>query len=698
MSLPNTSTTIPRTLTLAAHHLQQNNLDTARELLQEIIKNHPNHSEALHTLGLTEYQSGDILAAINWIDKAIQSNNQIAIFHANISEMYRQTKQLDSAIKHGIDATKINPDDAAAWCNLGIAYFDAYENDLARQCQFKALKIQHNLVAALNNLGNLSCREHDFQQAVRYFKSALTANPNDIDVLANLAGVYLEKEQPDDAIALLNRARQIQPFHNQTLCNLGCAFIAKEQFQQAIEPINSALALNAAHPETLIAQAQLLQVNHQFEDAEKAALQAFELDSANRKNLCMIAAIYSRENLIEPAQVFYDKALTLEPNDTTALLGKGRAYIQSGDFKQAKTAFNQALPTPDSNISARCQLVQMDRIAADNQHLAALINADKSNTLTSNQRIHLNFALGKCYHDTQQFDLAFQHLLLGNQQKRAKIQYDFTTTEQVFNQIQTIFSADFIAQHHGFGLSSTQPVFIIGMPRSGTTLTEQIIASHPDVYGAGELHYLLNIAHQFNQPHAPFPKNLQSLSPEQTQALAQSYLTQLQKNSAAAQRITDKMPSNFLLLGLIHILFPQAKIIHVNRHPVATCFSGFQQQFAHGQHHSYDLSELGQYYRQYHQLMSHWRRILPSDCFLDIQYESIVEDIENEARRLIQYCGLSWSDDCLDFHRHARPIKTASLVQVRQPIYRTSLASWQHYESQLAPLIKELQRNPTIPA
>jgi hypothetical protein len=229
------------------------------------------------------------------------------------------------------------------------------------------------------------------------------------------------------------------------------------------------------------------------------------------------------------------------------------------------------------------------------------------------------------------------------------------------------------------------------MPRSGTTLTEQIIASHPDVHGAGELPDLMTIAQRdVAGMGAVFPNNIPALDQAGLGAWGADYVAGLHSRAPDAGRITDKMPANFLAIGLIHMMLPNAKIIHVNRNPVDTCLSCFMQLFSSRQEQIYDLAELGRYYVDYARLMGHWRSVLPAGAFLDVQYEDIVADQETQARRMIAFCGLDWNDACIDFHKSKRSIRTASVTQVRQPIYKSSVERWRPYEKFLGPLLDAL--------
>ncbi|MCR4299784.1 MAG: sulfotransferase, partial [Gallionella sp.] len=283
---------------------------------------------------------------------------------------------------------------------------------------------------------------------------------------------------------------------------------------------------------------------------------------------------------------------------------------------------------------------------------------------------------------------AFPHFLEGNKLKRATLDYDPDETARRIDSIMRNFDMATMDRLRG-GDPSHLPVFILGMPRSGTTLVEQIISSYPGVHGAGELSDLEAIMRR-NVAGAAFPDNLPSLDQARLAAWGADYVAGLQRRAPDARRITDKMPANFFAVGLIHLMLPNAKIIHVKRDPVDTCLSCFFQLFRNGQEFTYDLAELGRYYADYARLMEHWRKVLPEGAFLDVRYEDIVADQEAQSRRLVGYCGLEWNDACLDFDKNRRAVRTASMTQVRQPIYRSSVERWRNYEKFLGPLFDTL--------
>jgi tetratricopeptide (TPR) repeat protein len=361
---------------------------------------------------------------------------------------------------------------------------------------------------------------------------------------------------------------------------------------------------------------------------------------------------------------------------------------------EAEASLRKALEIKPDLFEAKYGLAQIRKVKADDENLAALISAAEAARngaapLSGKDAIFMHFALGKSYGDIGDYDKAFPHFIEGCNLKRAKSSYHPDETARYFVSIMRNFGAETIDKLRGGGDTSHLPIFILGMPRSGTTLTEQIIASHPEVHGAGELPDLMVIAER-EIATATFPDNVGLLDQASLTARGAEYVTGLKRRAPGARYITDKMPGNFQAVGLIHLMLPNAKIIHVNRNPVDTCLSCFTTLFKYGHEYSYDLAELGRYYADYARLMEHWRRVLPAGAFLDVHYEDIVADQEGQSRRILEYCGLEWNDACLDFHKNKRAVSTASVSQVRQPIYKSSVERWRPYEKFMGPLFDAL--------
>jgi hypothetical protein len=335
-------------------------------------------------------------------------------------------------------------------------------------------------------------------------------------------------------------------------------------------------------------------------------------------------------------------------------------------------------------------LTESKRFVDGDPHLTLIeALARDMGSLSEEDQMHLHFALGKVYADLGQHERSFSHLIEGNALKRKQIVYDETAALAQLERMRELFTAEAMRKGRGFGDPSTVPVFIIGMPRSGTTLVEQILASHPKVYGAGELdNFEAAVANLRGSGGAR-----SGLGGEELRWISTRYLERVRATAPAAERITDKMPANFRYVGLIHLALPNARIIHIRRDPIDTCLSCFSILFAHGQFFTYDLAELGRYYRAYAALMEHWREVLPLEQMLEVQYEELVANFEPLARRIVAYCGLDWEDACLEFHKTQRPIWTASVVQVRQRIYRSSVGRWRPHEGMLRPLSEALERD-----
>jgi tetratricopeptide (TPR) repeat protein len=409
----------------------------------------------------------------------------------------------------------------------------------------------------------------------------------------------------------------------------------------------------------------------------------------------------------------YRRAVELQPTYHAAFNNLGNALHASGRADEAVEAFKTAIRLAPNIGSYYRNLVQAKRIAADDPLLSTMqaLIADEGAT-TPEDRVQLQFALGLALTEAGQGARGFEHLLKGNASYRERSHYDEKAALDRLAGIQRMFTREVINRRAGEGDPSAVPIFIVGMPRSGSTLVEQILASHPHVVAGGER---LDFSRAFSQtvekskaqaggggngaqpvssPDAP-ANELDSLSPATVREIGSAYVTRL-RNAAPQDRpwlrMTDKLPFNFELVGLIHLALPNARFVYTRRAPVETCLSCFARIFKDVPF-SYDLGELGRFYRAYEELREHWHDVLPPGTMLEVSYEDLVEDVEREARRIVAHCGLEWDDACLNFHQTARPVVTASATQVRQPIYRTSLVYERPEPGLLKPLLDALGSN-----
>ncbi len=396
----------------------------------------------------------------------------------------------------------------------------------------------------------------------------------------------------------------------------------------------------------------------------------------------------------DEAEVKYRQAIKVDPRCAGAYNNLGILLKEKGRFTEAREAFERAIDLEPTNFACYDNLAAVRPFAAGDPYLSALESAvNDPSALSIADQIHLNFALAKAYDGSDIPERAFRHLLKANRLMRGQTTYDEADTLGRMICQRELVSRELIQARQGCGDPSSVPVFIVGMTRSGTTLIEQILASHPEVFGAGELQLfdqLVGSIRELMPGVSAFPEMMLEMPHEHFRKLGTLYADRIGQRAPTAKRVTDKMTVNFLFVGLIHLALPNATIIHAVRDPVDTCVSSFATHFTRGHEHTWDLAELGRYYRHYRELMAHWHDVLPPGRILDVRYEELVADLEGVSRRIVSHCGLAWDARCLDFHRTERQVCTASATQVRKPIYRDSVGRWHKYEAFLGPLLAEL--------
>jgi len=390
----------------------------------------------------------------------------------------------------------------------------------------------------------------------------------------------------------------------------------------------------------------------------------------------------------------------------------GVALRAVGEVDNALKAFEQAVKIRPKLVGAFTNIADVKSFTEGDAHFARMEKLVESKSTPKMEKMRLHFALAKIFDDLADFNTAFSHLSSGNQIKRESFTYDIAHQELLVERIISVFSKRFLRSFSSGStgllsflgpfaasrsLQSNVPparsIFIVGMPRSGTTLVEQIISSHSQVCGAGEHNHLkdlvaLSLAN-VAQSGKGFPDNVPDVSREALEGLGKDYLDAMQRHCTDAQRIVDKTPMNFLFVGLIWMLWPTARVIHCVRDPMATCYSCYTKLFSGDQQFSYDLTELGRYYRSYARLMKHWHSLLPG-FVLDVKYEDLVAELKPQTARIVDFCDLPWEQECLQFHSNKRPVMTASAIQVRRPIYATAVAHWRNYDQHLGDLVGAL--------
>jgi tetratricopeptide (TPR) repeat protein len=510
-----------------------------------------------------------------------------------------------------------------AWHTLGLLAYRAGELRLAGEFISCAISIDDKVGVYHRNLGEILRILGYMDEAVAAGQRAVALLPNDMVSHANLGLALAAAKRPVEAVASCQRAVDLDPANGLALTTLGTALEALPDKARAEEVYAAAIRLNPRLAEP-------------------------------RNNL---GAIYSEQGRLEQARKCFEAAIAARP-----------------DFAEAH--FN---------------LSSLKTYGADDPHLAAMeALLPSAAAMTAERRIRFHFALGKARKDAGRYDEAFAAYAEGNRLQHALRPWDDAKAGQKLVEIMDVFDRDFLAArtpatHDG----DITPIFIVGMPRSGTTLIEQVLASHPAVFGAGELTDLSDMIMALSRSADTDTSSAWAAqaSPEDFAALGRAYLERLRKLAPGKAIVTDKTPANFFFLGIIRLALPNAKIIHAMREPMDSCFSCYSTLFANvGLDFTSDLDDLGRYCARYLKLMEHWHRVLPAGAILDVRYEDMVADTEGQVRRLLDHLGLPWDESCLAFHKNKRPVQTASMIQVRQPIYKTSLARWQRFERHLQPL------------
>lgn len=690
--LPASGFDIAQAMQVAGQHQSAGRLADAERILHRVLEVQPAHAHALHLLGVLAWQAGQPERAQRLITEALAADGDQALFHSNLGEMNRQQGRLDAAIRHGECAVALDPSLPQAHANLGIACYDARDYERAAACHTRALALAPRLLQSLNNLGSIERVRGNLRAAADWYRKVLAASPDHLESLSNLGAVLVENDDSEAAAVPLMRALQLRPDYPEALCNLGLVRLKQQQVEAAAALLRRALVLRPDYPEALIGLAQACRDADRLDEALRLIARATEVAPDNVEAWLQSGLLATESGDSDAAEAAYRRALQIDPQKNDALTGLGNLRLEEGRIDEAVHLFEQAIAQDHDNIGARFHLVQARKVKPGDDNLAALEALYAwQGECNDEQRISLHYALGKACDDLGEYDRAFPHFLAGARLKRGKLHYDADACAAHVQRIVDLVDAGFLERLRGAGDPSPVPIFVLGMPRSGTTLTEQIIASHPRVHGAGELRELMQVLQGPAGSGLPYPENLATVSRETLTAWGSEYVARLRRRNPQAQRITDKMPANYIALGLIPLLLPAAKIIHVRRNPVDTCVSCFTRLFNRHQEATYDLAELGRHYAAYGRLMQHWRAIMPAGSFLEVHYEDIVTDMETQARRLIDFCGLPWHDGCLDFHQTQRKVRTASVAQVRQPIYANSVERWRNYREYLGPLLAGLE-------
>ena len=549
--------------------------------------------------------------------------------------------------------------------------------------------------------------EHFFQQgiaaarrgagdeAVAWFGKAVTLRPDFAAAQANLGLLLVALRRHAEAELPLRTALSASPrdavLHNA----LGVAHEALQRFADAQQNYRAALEAQPALAEAHANLGNCLRRVGRVFEAEAHLLRAIELRPGFAVAHFNLGVLLQEREEHDRAIAAYRQALACRPDYLEALNNLGSSLRIQGFVDEARAAFEKILELQPTQIEAHCNLAQFKTYRPGDPQVEQMLSQQhRVAWLPDEGRIRYWFTAGKMLEDVGRHEESFAAYATGNRDKRATTRWDEAAHLDLQRRIIATFTREKLASHAvATTADGPTPIFIVGMPRSGTSLLEQVLATLPGIHGAGEITWLPETLHVENgDPGADggeFPRALAQYSTEEYLQLGQRYIERIRELAPRATHVVDKLPDNFQHIGLIHLMFPNARIVHSMRDPMDSCFSCYSRLFiANNLGYSYDLGTVGRYWVSYHELMQHWHQALPAGRILDVSYESMVGDFENQARRLVDYLGLPWDDRCLGFHQNQRIVRTASVAQVRRPIYKTSVARWKPYERHLGPLFE----------
>ncbi len=629
-------------------------LGAAEACCHRALERHPDDVNMQALLGALLVKLDRRVEAEAALRKVIEAAPSFAKPAEDLGYLLANTGRAAEALPFLERATRLDPSLERAWFCLGRALAQlgrGKEADVAFEKSFELSPERRLMAIAAEHQ-----KEGRLQEAEQLYRRVLRDNPRNVDALRLLALLATGADRPDDAEALLLEAIGIAPDFLLALLDLGQLRREQDRFAEALECFDRVIALEPGQP----------QAHYQR------------------------AATLARASFTEESIEAYRRLLAIRPAHLGALLGLGHVLNAVGDYDGAVASYTACLNEAPDSGETYWSLANLKTYRFDDATLAEMEKRAAGQGENLQSEVNFLFAIAKAWEDRGDYARAFDFYQRGNARQRARVHYDPVQTEVMNDRLVEVYSAELLESMRGAGNPDPAPIFILGLPRSGSTLLEQVLASHSLVEGTAELPYVGRLATSLNRNRAcgvNYPEAIRELAPANFAALGTQYLEFAKMHRrTGAPRFIDKMPNNFPNVGLIASMLPNAKVIDARRHPLDACLSCWRQLFAKGQAFTYDLTEIGEYYLQYQRMMDYWVSVLPGRI-LTVQYEEVVSDFEAQIRRLLEFCGLPWEDACLRFWESERPVRTPSAEQVRQPIYDRSVGHFRHYERHLGELI-----------
>lgn len=535
-------------------------------------------------------------------------------------------------------------------------------------------------------------REGKLAEAEAIYRELLERQSKDAELLHLLGALCQQKGASVEAITCFEKALAQTPDAVDTLFNLGAVLHRLGKYEAAADAYRRVLTLAPEDIDSNLNLGDTLLLLGRLDEAAAVYRTFLAKRPENAGAHYNLGLALMRAGRCGEAVAAYEAALERRPDFVEARTNLAATLLELGEIEKAEAGFRQIVKTRPEDARAHLALSRLTTFREGDGAIHAMERALANPSLPKKEATLLRFALGKAYEDTGKYDLAFDCFEKANQLKRESAPHGTAADEERFERIPAIFNKRLLTEKAGHGFASEQPIFVLGMPRSGISLVEQILASHPAVFGGGALDTFPEQVRKIPNGPGPatgFPEAAAGLDANAFERLGRAYVETVGARAPGAARITDSLASNFQYIGLIHLALPQATILHCARNPIDTCLSCFKTYFAETPNCSDDLAGLGRYYRRYERLMHHWRAMLPGRI-LDIPYEDLVADQEGTTRRILDFCKLPWEDACLTFFKTKRPVHAASIARVRRPIDTAAVRRWRHYEHHLAPLLEAL--------
>jgi tetratricopeptide (TPR) repeat protein len=582
------------------------------------------------------------------------------------------------------------PDFANAKLDLARAYRAQGRLQPAAELLRKALEQDGTLHDGWRLFGDLLVNLGDFAAAKHAFQKFI-----DTDAYRRVleeAARCMGRDEAPKAEAIFRRVLHENPNHIGALCGLAAISMAAGYQRDAERLLKHALKQSAHMPLIRRGLAQAYMEAGELAESEAAIRHSLLIDPESAASWVQLGTVLAHTMRQTAALEAFDQALRIDANQIRVMLSRGHVLKTLGRRRDAEAAYLRCLELQPDFGEAYYSLADLKNYAFSDSEVAAMQRLLQLQSTAGNAHAQVNFALGRALEQRGKYGQAFARYAAGNVARRRSAPFDAAAFEQKCRRVAATFNGPFLDSRSGFGSADASPIFIVGLPRSGSTLVEQVLASHSCIEGTMELPHILRFVRELDHSQGgsdTYPESVGDLSFEQTVRLGTRFIEETRIYRSDRPRFIDKMPNNFSHIGLIQLILPNASIIDVRRYPMDACFSAYKQHFAQGQSFTYDLEDLGRYYRSYLELMDHWDRVLPGKVF-HLAYEDLVRDTEPWVRRLITHCGLEFEPACLKFHENKRAVRTASSEQVRVPMYDSSIGYWKNFASELEPLRRSL--------